>query len=341
MRIMDFRNTTTSVMFCALIAIVSGAAYGQSARSQSILLNAGWNAVYLEVDPLTANPDKLFSTLPVDIVATFDSARSGAEFVGDPEIKLSGAYGWSVWYAPARSDAFLGSLKAIYGAKAYLVHATSNQTWVVNGTLAPVQPEWVPNSFNFVGFSVADPGGPTFEQFFASSPAHNHNRIYRLVNGVWQQLLDPGGATMRSGEAFWIHCDRHSTYSGPLAVSTVSHLGLVLSSDSGSELVLRNRTGHPLSLTLEHDVAAGETIPLSMPVFGFDEEAKATRSLSMDLGSGDWIKELPVLDAGAAMRIPLNLKLQEMAPGTYQSVMTVRSDIGTVNRVALSASRDD
>jgi len=310
-------------------------------RTQSLNLSSGWNAVYLELDPLESTPDALFAGVPVDVVASYIPSPQGAQFVKDPQAHLLQAYGWSVWYAPHRSDAFLSTLYAIYGPKAYLIHATTNVHWTVRGTVSPEAFSWTPNAFNFVGFSVAEPGAPTFLQFFEASAAHNHNKIYRLAGGTWHQVLNPGAALMRNGEAFWIYCDGHSDYPGPLQAGTASQLGLVLSSQSGSDLVLRNRTGHPLGVTLEHSTADNDPVPLLVPVLAFDPDVNKLGTLLVELGAGDWTQNLPPLEASAARRIPFQLRLQDMATGVRHSLLKVHTDLGTVTYISITASRDD
>lgn len=317
-------------------------AHGEPRHSQTVNLVTGWNAVYLELDPDLSDPANTFAGQPVDVVASYVPAQSRAQFVEDPQAQLLRAYGWSVWYAPQRSDAFLSSLYAIQGAKPYLIHATTNTTIELVGTLPPTPPVgWMADAFNLVGFSVADPGAPTFQQFFSGSPAHAHNRIYRLVNGTWRQVLTPDTELMRSGEAFWIYCDGHSTYPGPLEVTTSSHLGVVLSSRSGSDLVLRNRVGHPLAVTIVNDAVGNGNVPLSVPVRAYDPALKVMGTLTVELGGGSWTQSFPPLEVGAAMRLPLQLRLSDMNPGTQHALLKVLTDLGTVTYVAVTATRDD
>jgi hypothetical protein len=332
-----FRTAWLSGLLCLSALAV---ARGQARYSQTVALSAGWNAVYLDVDPAASVPNELFAGLPIDVVAAYVPSTSRAQFVESPNANLLGSYGWSVWYAAHRADAFLSNLHAIYGAKAYLIHATTNASMVVNGTFAPRATAWIPDAYNFVGYTVQAPGGPTYQQFFQGSPAHNHNKIYRLVDGTWRQVLSPGTVAMRPGEAFWIYCDGHSKFAGPLEATTSSQMGLFLSSASGGELTLRNQSGHPLKLFLEHDTEGNDPIPLNVPVQAFDEEAKVLRTLHIDLGSGNWTKELPVLEAGAAIRLPFNLRLQDMEPGTRHSLLKVRTDSGTIHTIPVHASRE-
>lgn len=332
-------NASRLLMFLGLLGAASG--HGQALRTQSISLQPGWNAVFLEIDPLVAEPALLFHDEPVDIVAAHAAPRRSAQFVSNPRADMLSAYGWAVWYAPGRPDAFLSRLYALQGASAYLMHSTTNTVLEIEGRVPLTRPNWTPDAYNFVGFTVQSPGSPTFHQFFEASPAHNHNRIYRLVNGTWRQVLDPSAATLRPGEAFWIHCRGRSDYAGPLQVAVPSVFGLTVSSQSDSEIVFRNRTAHPLTFTLEHLTAGNDPIPLSATLRAVDDQSPGFRNLSVPFAAGDWIQDFPPLEAGAALRLPLALRLAEAQPGVRHSLLRVRTDLGTETYIAVTASRDD
>ncbi|MBP7010323.1 MAG: hypothetical protein KBC66_11045 [Kiritimatiellae bacterium] len=325
----------------ALMSLAVGSAQAQTARIQQVELVPGWNAIYLEVDPTVSDPARLFAGTPVSIAAAHTMPDSGAQFVGNPSADLLQAYGWSVWYAPERPDAFLTTLFGISGAASYLLFAETNATLAISGTVVAGSPRWTPNAFHFTGFAVADSGAPTFQQFFAGSPAHNHNRLYRLVDGTWRQVLDPGAARMRSGEAFWIYCDGRSDYPGPLEVSTVPSSGVNLTSRGGSEIVFRNRTDHPISWAVEHIADPARPIPISTPVLALDESDGRTQTLSVHFDAGYFKQDFPPLEAGQAIRLPLALRVQDAGPGERHSLLQVTTDLGTVTYIPVTASRDD
>jgi hypothetical protein len=338
-----WRGSKASVALAcaALVGMAAMQAEAQALRTQTIVLNPGWNAVYLEVDPTVSDPARLFAGTPVEIVASHVASKSGAQFVRNPSADLLGTYGWSVWYAPARPDAFLTTLYSLYGAKPYLVFAATNATLEIVGTVATERPAWTPDAYNFVGFSVASPGAPTFHQFFRGSPAHNHNKLYRLVDGTWRQVLNPDATTMRSGEAFWIYCDGRSDFPGPLEVTTKPTSGVNLSSQGGSEIVFRNRADHPVAYAVEHVVDPALPIPISTPVYALDESDGRSQTLSFHFGAGYFKQDFPPLEAGQAIRLPLALRLQDAGPGERHSVLKVTTDLGTVTYIPVTATRDD
>lgn len=322
-------------------AVAPPPAHGQALRSQTVRLAAGWNAVYLEVDPLVADPAELLGRVGVDTIAAYDPPYGTAQFVSTPEAGMLQSFGWAVWYAPQRPDAFLSRLRRLNGATAYLIHAPTNVLLQVAGRVPPFRRQWLPDAFNFVGFSVQDPGGPTFRQFFAASPSHNHNRIYRLANGTWRQVLDPSAETVRSGEAFWIYCEGRSEYAGPLEVVPPSFSGLTLTPLGGGELIFRNRTDHPVSFEVQHLPAGNAAIPFAAAVRTVDEQAGGFRTVTVRLGAGAWVQSFPPLEAGQGLRLPLDLIPDQAPPGVSHSLLRVRSDLGTDTYVSVTAGRDD
>lgn len=325
----------------ALVGMAALRAEAQAVRTQTIVLNPGWNAVHLEVDPTVSDPARLFAGTPVEVVASYVAPTRGAQFVSNPSAELLNTYGWAVWYAPARPDAFLTTLYSIYGAKPYLIFAATNATVEITGTVATERLAWTPDAYNFVGFSVAAPGAPTFRQFFRGSPAHDHNKLYRLVDGTWRQVLDSSAAAMRSGEAFWIYCDGRSDYPGPLDVTAPPTGEITLSSQGGGEIVFRNRVDHPVAYAVEHLVDPARPIPLSAPVLAMDETDGRSQTLSVHFAAGYFKQDFPPLEAGQAIRLPLVLRAQDAGPGERYSLLKVTTDVGTVTYIPVTASRDD
>lgn len=297
-------------------------------RTQTIQLKAGWNAVFLEVDPLDSAPAQVFSGLPVDKVATLFDSPSSSQFVTDPGVDLFKGRGWGVWYAPGLPEAFLKSLDAINGNRAYLVHAKSACQWRAKGQVRVSAPGWQPDAYNFIGFPVRSLAGPTFQQFFAGSEAHADQAIYRLVDGRWKKVLQPSSEAMRSGEAFWIFCDGGSDYQGPLSVETESGSGLVLGA-SGSRLVLRNVSPHPLAPTIAHLSGGGPAVPLSILVRSYGDPAAAVRSVPAEMPAGAWEQSLPPLEIDGSVAVPFECRGGAMSKARQTSLLKITTDLGT------------
>ena len=194
-------------MWSRFVTGIAGALFGtfvsvtwaDTTRTQTISIQEGWNAVYLEVFPADADPTVVFEQTPIDIAASYYGPISTAQFVSDPSANLLSQAGWGVWYSPARREAFLRTLHAIQGNQPYLLHSSRAFTWNVQGRVFPLSISWRPNAYNFVGFGVHPTAGPTFDQFFSGSHAHQHNELYRLHSGSWRRVLDPDGGGFALG----------------------------------------------------------------------------------------------------------------------------------------------
>ncbi len=309
-------------------------------REQVIQITEGWNAVFLEVDPVEFRPDLVFAGSPIDIAAALHRRSATAQFVRDPNANLFQREGWRVWYAPDRPDAFLSTLHAVHGGQAYLLHALEACTLRIAGEVVTTGIRWRPNGFNFVGFSVASPGAPTFAEFFAGSPAHRLDRIYRLSGGNWRRVSDATAESMRSGEAFWIYCEGSSDYQGPLHVKTRVG-GSVIVGRGVSGIVLRNLTGHPLVPRVEHVTGSGPPPPLSISVRVLNSDHALVSRASAALPTSDWVQDLPPLEAGRALLVPLEARPEEMQSGRLVSLLKISTDLGTENWLPVICVRED
>jgi len=309
-------------------------------RTQHISLSKGWNAVFFEVEPTDVLPSKVFAGLPVDKAATLFENPVTNQFVTDSTIDLSKSSGWGIWYAAGLPESFLKSLDEIHGNRAYLVHAKEACLLKILGRVSPEQVRWKSDAYNFVGFPVRSPGGPTFGQFFAGSSAHQGQNIYRLVNGRWKKVLQPTNEAMRSGEAFWIFCDGGSDYQGPLGVETSTRVGLVVGRGE-AELILRNDSPHPLSPTIEHVSGSTPPVPLSIVVDSVGDPANPVAQIGVPMPAGAWKQDLPSLEVGGAISTPFEARLAEMLQPEQASLLKITTDLGTEVWVPVRGYRDD
>ncbi len=326
------------ILVTCLLAVQPARA--ETTRIQTVQLRQGWNAVFLEVNPSNSAPAVVLANTPIDIVACHQGHDSTAQFMNNPGADLLKDVAWGVWYADHRPDSFLKTLHAMYGQQAYLIHAKSDFTWQVTGTTLPPEVHWRPHSYNLVGFSVQSPGAPTFAQFFAGSPAHRHDKIYRLTDGTWRRVLDARAETMRSGEAFWIYCEGNSKYQGPLGVETTTRYGVYLGSGSDA-FTLRNLTDHPISPTVEHVPSGYSSVPLSIVVQAVGEPSSPIQSVAVPRPAGTWTQPLPPLEAGRAIRVPLQVRLQDATAFTQSSLLKISTDLGTEVWLPVFGVRED
>src|SRR5688572_10438830 len=142
--------------------------------TQSITLQPGWNAVWLEVQPAANRTDTVFSNLPVASVWTRAERLSSVEFIQDPSEETFNEAGWLGWFHPSRPEAFLGNLFAVHANRAYLIKLTNATpvNWSVVGRPSLRRVSWVPDSYNLRGLPVDPASPPTFLNFLRPSKAH-------------------------------------------------------------------------------------------------------------------------------------------------------------------------
>lgn len=210
-----------SLVASALVAT----AHAQSA-TQSVTLSAGWNAVWLEVEPVDGNgaalpPEGVFTNPAIVMMATPKPLAGMAEFFAeDPSaVNTFNQEDWQQW---KRTDPTGGNdLPLVEGNRPYLIQVaagTAPFTVTLTGKARFFRPKWNPDRYNLVGFGLS--GTPTFDQFFGPSGSkHAVSKIYTLdaASGNWQHVT--GSAGMVSGRAYWVYCSGPSNYMGPVAVS--------------------------------------------------------------------------------------------------------------------------
>ena len=278
-------------------------------RTQTLPLRRGWNAVWLEVIPSNPDPATVFAGLPVSIAATYLRAITSVQFIKDPAVIGWKKEGWGVWYAPGRPDGFLSTLFAIDGNRPYLLYAEQECVWQITGCVALEPVRWKNDSFNLVGFGLDPESPPTFEKFFASSPAHRHYRIYRLANDRWERVINPTNSVMRAGEACWVHCRGVSDYQGPLRVTLPTHEQIVFGARAEAPIVLANESGDPASVRLE-TASTDAGLPLAYILRGIT--AGQMDDLTLDLPA---VHQLPTLEAGKKTSVRLKVRRERMGAG--------------------------
>jgi len=188
---------------------------GAQWTTQTVNLQQGWNAVHLQVQPLPAECDSVFANLPVESVWFWNQRFSTVEYITDPGALLPGQPDWLVYLPATSSNRPVANLFTLQGGRTYLIKTTAAINWQVRGKPAVRNTDWLANSFNLVGFRVSSNSPPTFQSFFAPSPAQAGQPVFRLNSaGGWTQVISPSTTMVNPGEAYWVRSSGASTYSG-------------------------------------------------------------------------------------------------------------------------------
>jgi hypothetical protein len=307
-----------------------------TAGSQTLSLRAGWNAVFLEVQPAAAHPSELFAGLPVETVACFVPGRLDSQYLRSPGDAPWRDEGWVVWHAPERPDAFLSTLHEIQARRGLLIRASADFTWTVTGEVRATVLEWHPNTCSLTGLPVDPAAPPTFARFFEGSPAHRRLRIFRLESGNWKLVRNPAEEKVRSAEAYWIQTEGASTYQGPLRLELPRtgelDFGLILGSRNLG--FVNEIGGAPARVSVEVMSADGAA---TLPLRRVQRNPATLATAATDLPAAS---SLPALAAGERTSIRLEPHRDAMKGTQASSLLRITDGRGTRLWVPVRARRE-
>lgn len=300
--------------------------------TQTITLQPGWNAVWLEVQPADNATATIFSNQPVSSVWS-RAERTSADFIQNASEESFNQSGWLGWFHPSRPESFLGNLFAIQANRAYLIRADAAFTLTVTGRPSLRQPDWVPDKYNLRGFPIDAASPPTFKNFFRHSAAQFNTTqdrlrgVYRLgANGQWGAALNTD--LMRSGEACWVFCQGASDYAGPIEVSADLGDGL----DYGLvvnelDLTLRNQSSISQTVTIR-GLAGAPALSVRQfnPAQGFIWPALPSPYSSS-------------LASGASQMLRLAIRRHDFVDASYGAVLEIKDGAGTRLWASVSAEK--
>lgn len=238
--------------------------------TESISLNAGWNAVYLHVD---ASHDTLENQVwadnsnPIQEIWLWVPTPTTGQFVQSPQEPLPSSSQWASWKRAASPSS---QLHRLIGNAAYLVYVdpnTASYTWNVRGKPVAPKYQWTTTGLNFLGFPTVPSGTPYFDAFLSLCPELQQNaEIYHYPGGE----LGPGNPSrifalrttqVTRGKAFWIRSGNlFNRYFSPFEIVWSGENGIHFGQKLGVvSFRLRNLTAQALTVTAQ--VLASEAPP--------------------------------------------------------------------------------
>lgn len=282
-----YRKRRAFYVLCGLVLFISvlvpASHAGIATVTQSIELQPGWNAVYVEIEPENNDIETIFSGIPVASVWRWIPEKLGSDFLVNPAEGLMNLEGWYGYFPEPKPEAFLSNLYTLSANTAYLVklEGSVSKTIQLTGKPVYVKKKWRTNGFTLTGFPLVAGQEPSFGDFFANSPAHQGQPVYQLSpQGVWEAVDDPYLQRMKSGEAYWFYTNGTSRYQGMINVTieqgesmeyrqAFTEMDLVLSnlSDVTNFVSLNRLNGYSLPMKfLNEDLETGEIAWPDLPV---------------------------------------------------------------------------
>jgi hypothetical protein len=304
----------------------------EALRSQVIPLRTGWNAVFLEVDPLDARPEQVLAGAPVEMVAMFHPEVKPVLYPRNPAEHRWQEEGWDVWYAATRPEAFLSNLSFMRGQRAYLIRVSENYSWTIRGKVIQRPIQWAADAFTLTGFAVDPADPPTFGSYFAGGRSHAGQQMFRLENGIWVLVRDPGHTKLGSGEAYWIFSKGASRFQGPLRAKPPMGDGLAFGARANDlQLEFANDGTAPLDLWVE-SVPGEEPLPLSY-------EFRDRKNLFTTYPVLPSVLVLPDLQPSSKTTLRLSVRREDMTRPSQSGLLKVHNGNGVVLWIPVEASK--
>ncbi len=257
----------------AIVVAVSGTTASAQWVEQNVDLQPGWNSVFIEVDPASADAEDVFGGQPVEAVWSpaedllIDQRPSSClEDPNSPDCEPMLLSDWQVWLPPSDPASVVNSLRVIRGNRAYLIKATASATLAIVGTPSSSRTKWR-EGFNLVGFHVVDDpeSTPSFAAYLAPSSAHTPGEVYTVLpDGTPAAVADPATTPITPRRAFWVKADRSIEYDGPLQIDNASLRGVGFGKSLVEHWVTVENLGDS-TRTLSITCAPSEAVP-SNPV---------------------------------------------------------------------------
>ncbi len=333
------------VAFLSIFVLIVCGGQWASAQwvTQSIELQAGWNAVFLEVLPYPAQCELAFDGVPIESVWWLDQHFSSVQFIQDPDQLDSANPEWRCYFPPDRPESFASNLYILQANQAYMIKAATATVWDVKGTPVWGRMEWNPGNYNFTGFHADPENPPVFSDWFASSEAHIPLDVWSFgADQKWHSVSNPRDTTIQAGKAYWVYAKTASSWQGPVQLTLPAGTKLdypSYSSEQNLDVFLAGSKDRAVSFSLMASEEPPEPIsdePGEDPVALAGDAPVVYYSFGIDDASHEY-RDLPVEVAFATSEsIPKQLRLaveRKRLPavateGEFQSLLAVRDGKG-------------
>ncbi len=306
--------------------------------TQEVNLVAGWNALYLYVQPVDDSCADVFDGVPVSVVTWWcrDVSMLGLTPPA-PDMRN--------WYA---SDPAASTFYRMMGGECYLVQATAPVTIAIKGTpVLPVASLWLGKP-NLVGMNVPLPDNVLLNEYFAFFGSLTNSALpYATVTSSGSTVLRSGNYKPRPGQALWVSTAGSGTakYAGPFNVS-IDSAGNVINFDSAAPrtLRIRNNAGVARTVRIARELSAsppagqgGLAGPVELMFSLTDWTLGYPRETYQDI-SFPWTTNIT---ANATLELKLMPRISGMplSADTYQSILAISDQGSADNASALTQGR--
>ncbi len=315
-----------SIIFKLAVAAVLSLAHARAQWStQTIQLQGGWNAVYLNVDSTYATLQELIasdSANPIQEIWMWNPAPNTLQFVTNPQRPTDTGSQWVSWNRTAPFSA----LSRLLPNNAYLVRipaTVASYSWNLKGKPVPPSYQWTSSGLNFLGFPTVPAAPPVWDNFLGPAPElRSTAEIFYYPGGDLGasnplQLFALRTQPVTRGQAYWIRSPSFNRYFGPFEVAFSGSSGARFGTSLGQvSFRLKNNTDQDVTVTLT-----------------------GVRSEAVPVGQTPIQGDVPVLVRGEINTTTLTFDHTALSSGPKQWTLKKRGDVGSDIEVVIGVDR--
>ena len=332
-----------SLSLLSLVSLQSRAAH----IMETMTLEKGWNAIYLESTPTNSACAEFFAGAPVERVASYQSdAYSSTRQIADDGTEIAQKpLSYSVWVP---GDEAASTMAALAGGRVYMVYATGIWEKTFLGVPAAPQQTWRATSgetgfMNLVGVSADVGANVLVKAYFGEGPYGTVNGVAYKIGGSktsapsFLPLAISAKTKVQGGKAYALTAAKDGDWPGVIGFSGPA--GVAFGSDSFASVTLKNfgTTNHTFRVKVLASADATERVPPVLKRMVKDE--KGVESWTNATEGVFWEVALAP-DALATQKFAIDRTAME-AGATYAAVMQIEDLGGTQMRVRIPVTVDE
>ena len=336
-------NKTNFWAVLALLPLSVSAAH----ISETMTLEKGWNAIYLESTPVNAACEDFFAGAPVERVASYysDAYSSTRQIADDGTTIDQKPLSYRVWVP---GDEAASTMAALRGGCVYLIYAKDVWTTTFLGVPAAPQQTWRATSgetgfMNLVGVSADTNVSVNAKEYFGEGPFGTASGVAYKIAGTKTAaptFLSLGLASspkVKGGQAYAFSATKDGDWPGVIGFSGPA--GVAFGSGDFASVTLKNfgTTNHTFRVTMIKSADTTEKFPFFLMRKVKDEHGD--ESWTNVAENACWDVELA---ADALGTQSFAIKRSEMTAGdAYAAVMQIEDLGGTQMRVRIPVTVDE
>ena len=309
--------------------------------SETMTLETGWNAIYLESTPTNALCSEFFAGSPVVRVASYQSdAYSSTRQLADDGTEIAQKpLSYYVWVP---GDETASTMSALVGGNVYLIYATNAWSKTFLGVPAAPQQTYRATSgetgfMNLVGVSADTNETVTAKAYFGEGPFGTTSGVAYQIGGVktsaptFLPMAIASRAKVQSGRAYALSATKDGDWPGVIGFSGPA--SVAFGSGDFASVTLKNfgTTNHTFRVTV---IASADAVEIFPPVLKRKVRDEKGNEFWTNVTAGvSWDVSLAA-SALSAQKFAIDRTTMD-ANETYAAVMQVEDIGGTRMRVRI------